>query len=650
MTQMPAVVSYLVGNVDVDKTPDNNVDDFEVAELDMSLLVGSIVRTGRDGFCELKLHDGSVIKVSHTSVFKIEDISYNRDSGKKRSKFNLLFGKMKAKVSKLTTSDSEFDVRTGTTLAGVRGTTFGVFFDGVEAQVLVFEGSVSLESITSSFEPQLVRKGRIITVQSDGLPQSTEKIPKEIYIEWEEEFSYTSEEDQDAATEPPEERERNFGIGATFGSLAIDDTYYNRWALLTDYHKGKFSFGLYLPAIFLHDNGFFHFDEWYNHDEWDFSDLDDALHDMLLKIHYLQYGAVGDPFYFRLGGLEKIRLHQGFIVNDYTNMLLFPQKVSSGAALSVGGYTAGMDAFAAHIDSGLQASSLRGYVRPLGKKFPLHIGGSMFYDWPKPDNVSWPVGPVGEPTVNEDQLPRIFVFGLDSGYPISNNDSFNMEVYVDAAKAAYRYDELQPALAGTGVDAGKIEFLKGFGTAAGLSGTILSRIDYRAEYRYIRDYYEPGIINFKWENRRLTYQQELLDIILSQNDTNYASDQNHGLFLSAGLRFFDAKLTTGLGYGFYNRYTGSSTDKVEEGRIYLRLEEGPVPNVWGQISYDRSDNMDKIFSKPFDESTLLSLNIYYRAAPSLTVSLDFKRSYLYEDEALQWIPINSFGINTMVYF
>jgi len=647
MTQIPAVVTYLVGNVDVDKTPDNNMDDFQIAELEMKLPRGSIVRTGRDGFCELQLHDGSTIKVSHTSVFKIEDISYNEDSGRKRSKFNLLFGKMKAKVSKLTTPDSEFDVRSGTTLAGVRGTTFGLFFDGVESQVLVFDGSVSLESITRSFEPKVVRKGRITTVHSDGLPGSAVKIPKELYLEWEEEFSAFPEEPQDVT---PDEGDRNFSIGATFGSLTIDNTYYNRWAFLTDYNKGKFSFGLYLPAIFLTDNGLFNINEWYNYDEWDFTDLNDAMHDLLLKIHYLQYGSMGDPLYFRLGGIEKVQLYQGFIVNDYTNMLFFPQQMSSGVMLNAGGYVAGVETFVAHVDRGLQTSAIRGHVRPFGRRFPLHIGGSLFYDWPKPDSASWPVGPMGELTENEDQLPRIFIVGLDTGFPISQADSFNMELYVDAAKIGYQYNQLQPALAGTGVDAGKIEFLKGFGTAVGLAGTVVSRVDYRAEYRYIRDYYEPGIINFNWDNRRLTYQQELLDIILAQSDTNYVSEQNHGLFLSAGLRFFDMKLATGLGYGNYNRYTGNSTEKVEEGQFYLRLEEGLVPNTWGQISYNRSNNFSTIFREPFDESTLLNVDVFYRVAPLLTISLGIKRTYQFDDAAQQWRPIDSFGINTMVRF
>lgn len=658
MTQIPAVITYLVGNVDVDNTPDNNVEDFQIAELDMQLPQGTIVRTGRGGQCELTLHDGSTVKISHTSVFKIEDISYNEDSGRKRSKFNLMFGKMKATVAKLTTSDSEFYVRSGTSLAGVRGTTYGIFFDGVQSQVLVFDGSVSLESITVAFEPQVIKKGQFSTVLSDGLAESANRIPEEVWQEWDEEFRPFSEEAEETVEEQPEEKpkttydkgERKINLGATFGSLTIEDTFYNRWAFMTEYNRGKFGFGLYLPAIFLPDNGLFSFKEWYNYDEWDFTDFNDAIHDLLVKIYYLQYGQDGDPFYFRLGGLERVRLYQGFIVNDYTNMLSFPQEVSTGVVMNADLYLAGIETFVGHVDKGLQTSAVRGYLRPFGRKVPLSIGGSMFYDWPKPDNSSWPEGPSGEPTEDEDQLPRIFIVGLDIGLPIIQLESFTMETYVDAGKVGYQYDELHPALAGSGVNEGKIEFLEGFGTALGLTGTVLSIVDYRAEYRFIRDYYEPGIINFNWDNRRLIYQQELLNLILAQNDPSYTSADNSGFYLSGGVRLFDMKLAMGLGYGQYQRYSGTSIENVEEGQIYLRMEEGLVPKTWGQITYDRLDNFSSIFKEPFDESTLFNADIFYQVAPLLTLSLRIKRTYQFDDAAQQWRPIDSFGINTMISF
>jgi hypothetical protein len=80
------------------------------------------------------------------------------------------------------------------------------------------------------------------------------------------------------------------------------------------------------------------------------------------------------------------------------------------------------------------------------------------------------------------------------------------------------------------------------------------------------------------------------------------------------------------------------------------LEEGLVPNTWGQISYDRINNVSTILKEPFDESTLLNVDVFYRVAPSLTISLGIKRTYRYDDAALQWRPIDSFGLNTMFTF
>jgi len=63
MAEEPAYISFLSGNVDVDLTPDNEVEDFEVAELDMELGAGALIRTGRNALCEITMPDGSTVKI-----------------------------------------------------------------------------------------------------------------------------------------------------------------------------------------------------------------------------------------------------------------------------------------------------------------------------------------------------------------------------------------------------------------------------------------------------------------------------------------------------------------------------------------------------------------------------------------------------------
>jgi len=105
----PAYISYLVGSVDVDITPDNQVEDFEPAELDMDLPPGSVIKTGSDGLCEITMPEGSTIKVSSGSVFQIEGISINRKTGATSQRFSLIFGRVRAKVEKLVTTDSHLE-------------------------------------------------------------------------------------------------------------------------------------------------------------------------------------------------------------------------------------------------------------------------------------------------------------------------------------------------------------------------------------------------------------------------------------------------------------------------------------------------------------------------------------------------------------
>jgi hypothetical protein len=651
--QEAAVITFLSGNVDVDRTPDNDQEDFNIAELDLELPRGSIVRTGRNGYCELTLIDGSLIRIAPTSVFKIEDLSFDQTSGSKRALFNLLFGKVKSTVSKLTTDDSSFELRSGTSLAGVRGTTFGVFYDGVKSQVLIFEGSVSLESVTMAFEPLVIKEGRFSTVPADGLAEPVVKIPKELWQAWDEEFRVFGEEVQpiaageieEMAGEGEEKEEKHLSFSASVGSVTAGSKFYGLWAFHTEYNQGKFGVGMYLPFIFPLEQGIYSYQDWYNRGDWDFTDFSDAVHDLLVKI-CLKYGEYGDPLSFQLGGLERVTFNNGFIVDGYTNMLFSPLKQNAGATLNADLGYVGMETFSARVDQGLQTSGVRAYVRPLGEKVPLSLGASVFHDRPKPDSGLWPVGPppLNQPTANEAQLPHIIIVGANGEIPLTNLEKFSMVLYGDVAGTGYQYNQLHPSLVGTGVQEGKIQFLKSLGTAFGLTGTVGSVVDYRAEYRYLRDYYEPGMINFNWDNRRLTYQQELLNLIQAQKDPAYEDKDSIGFYLSAGASILQRRLSFGLGAGYYERHMAAGSDPVDQGRIYVTLEEGLIPGFWGGIIYDRADDFGGLFKDFIDENTLFDVRLNYRLAPMLTLSLNIRRTYELTT------PVDIFSIDTRVSF
>ncbi len=671
MEEEPAYISFISGNVDVDVTPVNDIDDFEPAELDMELPIGTTIRTGQDAIVEITMPDESIVRLSSGTVFQIEDSSINRDTGRIRERFNLIAGKIKATVQKFTTSGSEFTVASGTALAGVRGTILGgSAMPGQGADFLCFVGKIVIESVTGAFEPIVLYEGQMSFVPIEGVPEPVIDIPDEVYEEWEQEFKKFEEAAPEVKEEAEEEEvekveeveevkeeiekpkvvekkesalQKILKLNAYVGTVTIDNNVYAHWVFTPEFTIGKLGIGLYLPAIFAPNVGILGFNDWYNHDEWDYTSLHDAIHDTLLKFYYIRWGIKGDPFYLKVGSIDDFSLGHGFIVDNYSNMIHFPKERSLGMQLNVDTDIFGFESMVADF-SRLQLFGGRLYLRPMGRALPLAVGISAVRDRPEPYASSWPAGTTG---IN--QLPNIFVFGVDAELPIINLDTFALKLYADGAKVAYSYPEVP---AGVSVTALTLNFIDGLGTAVGLMGHIAKVFNYRAEYRFIMGYYEPGFINSMWENRRLYYQQELRGLII---ETAYRDDISTGLLIRGGLVLFE-KLEFGLGYEDYNttRYSieagGNVADTVRKADVYLGIKEGLIPKVYGSLSYDRNDNLESVFQQPFDDSTMLEALVVYEIAPGFAFSVNAKRTFQYNDVTRGYDPVDSFGIRTIFSF
>jgi hypothetical protein len=569
-------ISYLAGNVQVDETPDNEKDDFETAELNMALSTGAVIRTGREALCEISTPDGSKVQISSGSVFVIEEVLVRRDTGSFRQKFNLLFGRLRASVEKLTAADSTFDVVSGTALAGVRGTDYGVSFDGLKTDVYVFDGAVKLESLTDSFEPVLLEKGKMSSVVLDGVPEPVTDIPDEVLDEWDEELEKLSKDTPQEVAEkvtPDDETKQTltekdrglskkiFSFNAYLGTVTFEDQVYARWVFAPEFTIGKLGIGLYLPAIFSPDDGLTEFREWQNHDEWDFRNFRDGVEDLLIKFYFVQWGQRNDPLYVKFGSIDDFYLGHGFIVDNYSNMIYFPEEIRAGIHFNLDAQIAGFEFLLGDIENP-ELFGGRFFIRPFGSRFPLGFGISGFHDRPKPGNLNFVAG-----TTSKDQLPRILIFGADVDYPVLRTETFSMTLYSEAARLGYQYKELPAPLVGI-ADMGVSKFIKGLGTAFGLTGTVGKIFNYRGEYWYIFNYYEPGIINYSWSNRRLTYPQELQDLIIAQADPAYEDTRTMGFLLQGGVRFVD-KIEFGLKYEDYKRVTGAGEDPVRKGCKYF---------------------------------------------------------------------------------
>jgi hypothetical protein len=235
-----------------------------------------------------------------------------------------------------------------------------------------------------------------------------------------------------------------------------------------------------------------------------------------------------------------------------------------------------------------------------------------------------------------------------------------MKLYADGAKLFYIYPDVPPSLTAYGVKPGALEYVKGFGTGFGLIGQIAKIFNYRVEYRFIRNYYEPGMIDLLWENRRLEYQQELMNLIIAQDLSNF-EDTNSAGFLIEGSAILFEKVEFGLGYENYNKMvvtqdevtdeiTGTTTDRVHAGDMYVSVYQGVIPRVHGTLSYNRNDNLDTLFSEPLQEDTVLKAVVVIELTRIIGMQVSYNRTYQYNDVSGDYDSIDSFGITTVFTF
>ena len=123
--------------------------------------------TGVSSQAYLQFQNASLLEVGPNSDVKVSQLDTEKKDFK--AKFLLAFGKLKAKVQKLATSSSSFEIEAGGVVAGVRGTVFGVDYDKAKnaVQAQTFEGSIF--TLVGGKE-EIVQKGLSLLVGKTGLP------------------------------------------------------------------------------------------------------------------------------------------------------------------------------------------------------------------------------------------------------------------------------------------------------------------------------------------------------------------------------------------------------------------------------------------------------------------------------------------------
>ena len=120
---------------------------------------GQYVKTDETSRAGLKLPDGGLVRLAPNTKLRLSHL-YFPDEGKSRQfEARLVIGRLWARVRKLVTNDSYYNVSTPTAVAGVRGTAFQVNHGGTGEDSLfkVYEGKVAVQG-TPAQQPEQRRE------------------------------------------------------------------------------------------------------------------------------------------------------------------------------------------------------------------------------------------------------------------------------------------------------------------------------------------------------------------------------------------------------------------------------------------------------------------------------------------------------------
>ena len=111
---------------------------------------GNWLKTGKDGWLELTLTDNSRFTIANNSEFQIENFLANKSS--KTGSCVLTQGKLRATVMKLAGQQTDIKVKSGTAVAGVKGTEFLMLSHGPANVFFGNEGTVTVSGASGEGE------------------------------------------------------------------------------------------------------------------------------------------------------------------------------------------------------------------------------------------------------------------------------------------------------------------------------------------------------------------------------------------------------------------------------------------------------------------------------------------------------------------
>ena len=434
-------------------------------------------------------------------------------------------------------------------------------------------------------------------------------------------------------------------LGLEIGSISLDGTTYSKLVAQPNFQIGKLRAGLYLPVIY--SGNLFDRDDWYKpggNDEWSFgTDQDwrndtlgaiaDLTGDIALKVKFIEWGDMRDPFFLKVGNLNTLTLGHGLLMRNYANDIEFPAIRRIGFNVGIDFGRVGFEV----LTNDLAAPEIFGtrlYARPIGG-FPLAVGVSGVADiapaseLPETDSEGATVF-----TTERDADPIFVNVALDLDLPVFERDAFTLVLFGDVGGLLPYLRNATPGLeqgfqeqALTHETASGTE-LRNYGIASGVFGNV-SLLDFRLEFQNYHGIFEPAFYDANYDRSRGEKVVQTIEYLQDPGAPEY-ENETLGIYGEAG--FTIAELVR-FDAGYLWPWTrNAETDAIEMGDndyllASLTLREGLLPlDISTSFAYERTQFVPTLINKTgfegaqlFDANTVLKGEIVYPVAPIMDI-------------------------------
>lgn len=154
------------------------------AKVGQKVFPGDTIETKEEARAKVVMLDKNVINISPNSKFEFQKYEYDPDQNKKGALLNVIYGKIRMTVNqKYDDEKNKFQVKTKTSVAGVRGTDFLVSFNRTTeaSKVVTFQGQVavgqSLDANGNIMNPVFVPPGQFTVANPSTAPIDPAGVP-----------------------------------------------------------------------------------------------------------------------------------------------------------------------------------------------------------------------------------------------------------------------------------------------------------------------------------------------------------------------------------------------------------------------------------------------------------------------------------------